>query len=52
MGILPGHAPLLRELGEGGLPHTLNGETTTLHITAGYGEVRDDHVRVLADRAE
>ena len=52
MGILPGHAPLLSELGEGGLAYTLNGQTTTLHITGGYVEVRDDHVRVLADKAE
>ena len=41
LGILPGHAALLSELGEG-----------TLSVTGGDVEVRDNHVRVLADRAE
>jgi F-type H+-transporting ATPase subunit epsilon len=52
MGILPGHAALLSELGDGELSYTLAGQTSKLHVTGGYVEVRDDHVRVLADRAE
>ena len=52
MGILPGHAALLSELGDGELSYTLAGKTVRLHVTGGYVEVRDDHVRVLADRAE
>ena len=52
MGILPGHAALLSELGVGDLSFVSNGQTKTYKITGGYVEVRDDHVRVLADRAE
>jgi F-type H+-transporting ATPase subunit epsilon len=52
MGILPGHAALLSELGDGDLSYRLGGQTSRLHVTGGYVEVRDDHVRVLADKAE
>lgn len=52
MGILPGHAALLSELGEGDLTYKLAGKTDKLHIFGGYVEVRDDHVRVLADHVE
>jgi F-type H+-transporting ATPase subunit epsilon len=52
MGILPDHAPLLSELGPGDLSYTAGGVTKTYKITGGYVEVRDNHVRVLADRAE
>ena len=52
MGILPGHAALLSELGEGVLSYTSGGKTEKLKITSGYVEVRDDHVRVLADSIE
>jgi F-type H+-transporting ATPase subunit epsilon len=52
MGILPGHAALLSELGEGDLTITNGGQTNTFHVTGGYVEVRDNHVRVLADRAQ
>ena len=52
MGVLPGHAPLLSELGAGPLTITAGGRTDTYNITGGYVEIRDDHVRVLADRAE
>jgi F-type H+-transporting ATPase subunit epsilon len=50
MGILPGHAALLSELGEGELSYVAGGKTTQLTISGGYVEVRDNHVRVLADR--
>jgi F-type H+-transporting ATPase subunit epsilon len=52
MGILPGHAALLSELGDGTLSITSGGQTNSFHVTGGYVEVRDNHVRVLADRAE
>ena len=52
MGILPGHAALLSELGEGTLSVTADGQTRNFTITGGYVEVRDNHVRVLADSAE
>ena len=52
MGILPGHAALLSELGDGELSYTSGGKTERLHITGGYVEIRDNHVRVLADKAE
>ena len=52
MGILPGHAALLSELGEGELSYVAGGKTESLKISGGYVEVRDNHVRVLADRVE
>jgi F-type H+-transporting ATPase subunit epsilon len=52
MGILPGHAALLSELGEGELSYVTGGTTHRVQITGGYVEVRDDHVRVLADSAQ
>ena len=52
MGILPGHAALLSELAEGTLSVTLKGQTQSFHITGGFVEVRNNHVRVLADKAE
>ena len=52
MGILPGHAALLSELGEGKLSITLGGKTERFNVSGGYVEVRDDHVRVFADKAE
>ena len=50
MGILPGHAALLSELGEGELKVTTAGKVESFAISGGYVEVRDDKVRVLADR--
>ena len=52
MGILPGHAALLSELGEGKLTITSAGKTDSYTVSGGYVEVRDNHVRVLADRVE
>ena len=52
MGILPGHAALLSELGNGILTLRIGGDTQTFTIAGGYVEVRDNHVRVLADRVE
>jgi F-type H+-transporting ATPase subunit epsilon len=52
MGILPGHAPLLGLLGIGTLTYTVDGRKRYLSIHAGFVEVLEDHVRVLADCAE
>jgi F-type H+-transporting ATPase subunit epsilon len=49
MGILPGHAALLSELGEGELSFTLSGAKERFRVSGGYVEIRDNHVRVLAD---
>lgn len=50
MGILPGHAALLSELGDGEISFTLSGATERYHVSGGYVEIRDNHVRVLADK--
>ena len=52
MGILPGHAALLSMLGDGEMSYRVDGKTSKLQVHGGYLEVRDDHVRVLADQAE
>lgn len=52
MGILPGHAPLLSELGIGFLTYTIDGRRRLLAVHRGFVEVLEDHVRVLADAAE
>jgi len=52
MGILPGHAALLSELGDGTITINGAGSTETFHVIGGYVEIRDDHVRVAADRVE
>jgi len=51
LGVLPFHAALLGELGSGKLTITLEGKTTDVTVSGGYVEVRDNHVRVLADKA-
>jgi len=52
VGILPGHAALLAELGAGTLSYSTGGHRRCLSVEGGWLEVADDHVRVLADRAE
>jgi F-type H+-transporting ATPase subunit epsilon len=49
LGILPGHAALLGELGSGELKVTTSGKVESYNVSGGYIEVRDNHVRVLAD---
>jgi F-type H+-transporting ATPase subunit epsilon len=51
LGVLPGHAALLGELGEGRLTITSGGQTREVTVAGGYVEIRDNHVRVLADKA-
>ena len=52
MGILPGHAALLSELGDGTVSIATGTRTNSYHVSGGYVEVRDNHVRVLADTAD
>jgi len=52
VGILPGHAALLSELGEGKLSYTAEGRRRALTVRGGWLEVSGDHVRVLADAAQ
>src|SRR5260370_12033977 len=53
-GMLPGHAPLITELGIGELSyHDLGGrESAHLAIVRGFAEVLPDRVTVLAETAE
>jgi F-type H+-transporting ATPase subunit epsilon len=52
LGILPGHAPLMTELGIGALSYRRGGETGHLAIIRGFAEVLPDRVSVLAEIAE
>jgi F-type H+-transporting ATPase subunit epsilon len=52
LGVLPGHAPLLSELGSGILTYTASGHRRQLAVHGGFLEVGGDRVRVLADASE
>ena len=52
LGILPGHAPLLGQLGTGFLSYKAGTRLRYLSVCGGFLEVLPDHVRVLADVAE
>jgi F-type H+-transporting ATPase subunit epsilon len=54
LGILPGHAPLITELGNGELSYrTSSGsEPMVLAVLSGFAEVLPDRVTVLAETAE
>jgi len=52
LGVLPGHAPLLTELGTGYLSYTVGGKRRYLSIAGGFAEVLQDRVRILANASE
>ncbi|MGH9687457.1 MAG: F0F1 ATP synthase subunit epsilon [Candidatus Acidiferrales bacterium] len=52
LGILPGHAPLITELGIGILSYHKDSATRFLTVINGYAEVLPHRVIVLADVAE
>ena len=53
LGVLPGHAPLITELGIGELIYkNVPGESNFLAIIRGFAEVLPDRVSVLAETAE
>ena len=52
LGILPGHTPLITVLKTGVVSFTNGGAERALAITAGFAEVSNDVVTVLADSAD
>ena len=53
LGVLPGHAPLITELGIGELTYrTAGGQSGLLAVIRGFAEVLPDRVSVLAETAE
>lgn len=52
LGILPGHAPLLGELGIGEISYKAGGRTEFLSCSWGFVEVLPDRVTILAQTAE
>ncbi len=52
MGVLPGHAALITELGNGVLSFDAGGKKRYMALSGGLMEVLRDHVRVLADATE
>ncbi|MBI4904256.1 MAG: F0F1 ATP synthase subunit epsilon [Acidobacteria bacterium] len=52
IGVLPGHAPLLSELGIGVISFVTEGKRLTVAVSSGIIEVLPDLVRVLAMVAE
>ena len=52
LGILPGHAALLGQLGAGFLSYSAGGRRRYLSVAGGFLEVLPDRIRVLADVAE
>ncbi len=52
LGILPGHAPLLAELGIGDISYVQNGAEEFLSCSWGFVEVLPDRVIILAQTAE
>ncbi len=52
LGILPGHAPLITELGVGEISYKASGATHILSVAWGFMEVLPDKVTILAEAAE
>jgi F-type H+-transporting ATPase subunit epsilon len=52
LGILPGHTPLLTELGIGALSYRKGDQTVYVAIAGGFAEVLAGRVLVLADAAQ
>ena len=53
VGVLPGHAALLSEMGVGALSYvTPDDHRFSVAVSGGYLEILNDHVRILTDMAE
>src|SRR5258708_34119876 len=52
LGVLPGHAPLLTELGTGFMYYVVGGRRRYLSIHGGFAEVLPDRARLLANASE
>ena len=52
LGILPGHAPLITELGVGEISYRSSGTITRLAVAWGFAEVLPDKVTIMAEVSE
>jgi len=52
LGILPGHAPLITELGAGEIAYRADGQSHRFCVAWGFAEVLQDRVTVLAETVE
>ena len=52
LGILPGHAPLITEVGVGELAYHVSGSVKRLSVAWGFAEVLPHKVTILAETAE
>jgi F-type H+-transporting ATPase subunit epsilon len=52
LGVLPGHAPLITELGVGEISYKTGGTEKRLAVAWGFAEVLADKVTILAETAE
>ena len=52
LGILPGHAPLITEVGVGEIAYHSGGRINRLSVAWGFAEVLPDKVTILAETAE
>lgn len=52
LGILPGHAPLITELGAGEISYRFGGQSHRFSLAWGFAEVLPDRVTVLAETVE
>jgi len=52
LGVLPGHAPLLTEIGVGVLSYKADGRTRYVSLNGGVMEIQPECVRLLANTAE
>lgn len=51
VGILPSHAPMMTLLGKGTLRLGPDGSAGRFEVDGGFLQVRDDHVRIVTERA-
>ena len=52
IGVLPGHAPLITELGAGEITYKSDGQSHRFALAWGFAEVLPDRVTVLAETVE
>jgi F-type H+-transporting ATPase subunit epsilon len=52
LGVLPGHAPLITELGAGEISYRTGGELHRFSMAWGFAEVLPDRVTILAETVE
>src|SRR5262252_5214971 len=52
LGVLPGHAPLITELGAGEISYHSHGQLHRFSLAWGFAEVLPDRVTVLAETVE